>query len=175
MSSVSTIIICTDYQCHMCQLSSSVLTNSAICANNHHLCWLVVSSVQTIIICAHYHHYRSSSSSSVSTSEAFLPRRSSRHPYRRRRPRLIPHRGPAPRGPQEVTSVRCGLSLEGDTALHTPSIAFRHLPPDSARFSYATEGALFISAQLSTDAVSALRKVRVLIRLWKQPSAQART
>ena len=34
-------------------------------------------------------------------------------------------------------------------------------------------GALFISAQLSTDAVSALRKVRVLIRLWKQPSAQA--
>ena len=41
---------------------------------------------------------------------------------------------------------------------HTPSIAFRHLPPNSARFSYATEGALFISAQLSTDAVSALRK-----------------
>ena len=41
--------------------------------------------------------------------------------------------------------------------------------------SYATEGALFISAQLSTDAVSALPKVRVLIRLWKQPSAQART
>ena len=25
---------------------------------------------------------------------------------------------------------------------HTPSIAFRHLPPNSARFSYATEGAL---------------------------------
>ena len=48
---------------------------------------------------------------------------------------------------------------------HTPSIAFRHLPPNSARFSYATEGALFISAQLVTDAVSALRKVRVLIRL----------
>ena len=33
-----------------------------------------------------------------------------------------------------------------------------------ARFSYAAEGALiFISAQLSTDAVSALRKVWVLI------------
>ena len=31
---------------------------------------------------------------------------------------------------------------------HTPSIAFRHIPPNSARFSYATEGALFISAQL---------------------------
>ena len=41
---------------------------------------------------------------------------------------------------------------------HTPSIAHRHLPPNSARFSYTTEGALFISAQLSTDAVSALRK-----------------
>ena len=40
------------------------------------------------------------------------------------------------------------------------------------------EGVLLISAQLSTDAVSAvsaLRKVRVLVRLWKQPSAQART
>ena len=48
---------------------------------------------------------------------------------------------------------------------HTPSIAFGHLPPNSARFGYATEGALFISAQLSTDAVSALRKVRVLIGL----------
>ena len=43
--------------------------------------------------------------------------------------------------------------------------AFRHLPPNSARFSYATEGVLFISAQLSSDAVSALRKVRVLIWL----------
>ena len=56
---------------------------------------------------------------------------------------------------------------------HTPSIAFRHPPPNSARFSYATEGVLFTSAQLSNDAVSALRKV--LVRLWKQPSAQART
>ena len=42
------------------------------------------------------------------------------------------------------------------------SLQFRHLPPNSARFSYATEGALFISAQLSSDAVSALRKVRIL-------------
>ena len=47
--------------------------------------------------------------------------------------------------------------------IHTPSIAFRHLPPNSARFGYDTEGALFISAQLSTDAVSALPKVGVLI------------
>ena len=46
---------------------------------------------------------------------------------------------------------------------HTSSIAFRHLPPNSARFCYATEGALFISAQLSNDAVRVLRKVRVLI------------
>ena len=48
-------------------------------------------------------------------------------------------------------------------AVHTPSTAFRHLPPNSARFSYATEGALFITAQLSSVAVSALRKGRVLI------------
>ena len=49
--------------------------------------------------------------------------------------------------------------------IHTPGIAFRHLLPNSARFSYATERALFISAQLSVDAVSALWKVRVLIGL----------
>ena len=66
-----------------------------------------------------------------------------------------------------VVVVGGGLIL-----FHTPSTAFRHLPPNSARFSYATEGALFISAQLSTDAVSALRKVWVVIRLWKKPSAQ---
>ena len=28
---------------------------------------------------------------------------------------------------------------------HTPSTAFRHLPPNSTRFSYATEGALLVS------------------------------
>ena len=44
---------------------------------------------------------------------------------------------------------------------HTPNTTFRHLPPKSARFIYATEEAHFISAQLSTDAVSALRKVGV--------------
>ena len=57
--------------------------------------------------------------------------------------------------------------------LHTPSIAFRHLPPDSSRTGYATERALFISARLSTDAVSALRKVWVPKRLWKQHNAEA--
>ena len=52
----------------------------------------------------------------------------------------------------------CWFNGEGSAlSLHTPSTAFRHLPPNSARFRYATEGALFISAQLSSDAVSALR------------------
>ena len=80
-------------------------------------------------------------------------------------------------GPNSLyTSPREEREEQGrDRLLYTPSIAFRHLPPNSARFSYATEGALFISAQLSSDAVSALRKVRVPIRLWKQPRAQART
>ena len=64
---------------------------------------------------------------------------------------------------------------EGHVRAHAPSIAFRHLPPNSARIAYATEGALFISAQLSTDTVSALQKVWVLVKLWKQSSAQART
>ena len=52
-----------------------------------------------------------------------------------------------------------GIACCFTTSSHTSSVAFRHLPPNSARFGYATEGALFISAQLSTDAVSALRKV----------------
>ena len=54
-------------------------------------------------------------------------------------------------------------AFKGDRVGHTPNMAFRHLPPDSAIFSYTSEGALFISTQLSTDAVTALRKVRVLI------------
>ena len=40
--------------------------------------------------------------------------------------------------------------------------------PNSARFGYAPDGALFNSVQLSTDAISALRKVWQLIRLCKQ-------
>ena len=55
-----------------------------------------------------------------------------------------------------ASSSKLRASLSG-TFLQTPSIAFRHLPPNSAGFSYATEGALFTSAQLSTDAVSAPR------------------
>ena len=46
----------------------------------------------------------------------------------------------------------------------TLSIAFRHLPASSARIGYATEGAFFISAQLSTDAVGVLRNVWVLLK-----------
>ena len=68
------------------------------------------------------------------------------------------------------TWVGCGNNYNAArplTCTHTPSIAFRHPPPNSARFGYATEGALSISAQLSTDMVSALQKI------WKQPSAQA--
>ena len=67
----------------------------------------------------------------------------------------------------------------GEVQAHTQSITFWHFPPNSARVAYATEGALFISMQLSTNVVSALWKVWVpkwqLIRLWKQPSAQACT
>ena len=48
---------------------------------------------------------------------------------------------------------------DNDWPGHAPNIAFRHLPPNSARFSYATEGALFISAQLSTDAVGTVCRV----------------
>ena len=55
--------------------------------------------------------------------------------------------------------------LKGLGTNHTSSIAFQHIPPNSARFGYATEWALFIPAQLSTDAVSGLQKVWVLIKL----------
>ena len=50
-----------------------------------------------------------------------------------------------------------------------------YLPPNSARIGYAAEGALFISAQQSSDAVSVLRTDWVLIRLWEQSSVEART
>ena len=57
-----------------------------------------------------------------------------------------------------------GGQLGGDRVPHTLwSIAFWHLAPYSCRVGYVTEWALLISAQLSTDGVSALRKVWVLI------------
>ena len=58
----------------------------------------------------------------------------------------------------EYSILPSGLQM-----IHTLSTAFRHLPPNSARFGYATEGALFISTQLSSDADSTLLKVWVLI------------
>ena len=42
--------------------------------------------------------------------------------------------------------VACTNVLVYMCACHTPSIAFRHLPPNSARFGYATEGALYLRA-----------------------------
>ena len=58
---------------------------------------------------------------------------------------------------------------------HSASIAFRHLPPNSASIGYVTAGSFFISVQLFPDAVNALREVWVLIRLWMQHSVKART
>ena len=82
------------------------------------------------------------------------------------------HRFPAPSSQLTLRASLSGTFLQTPPPsiasrhlppTHTPSIAFRHLPPNSARFGYATEGTLFISVQLSSDAVSALRKVPVLI------------
>ena len=64
----------------------------------------------------------------------------------------------------QFASAGCSRTAMIHSTANSPSIAFRHLPPNSARISYDIEGALFISAQLSTDAVSAIRKAWVLIR-----------
>ena len=53
------------------------------------------------------------------------------------------------------------MDVVSHTLSHTPTVSFRHVPPNSARIGYATERALFLSARLATDAVSALRKVWV--------------
>ena len=42
-----------------------------------------------------------------------------------------------------VKGLKNGRELGGSM---TPRLAFRHLPPNSARIAYATEGALFIIA-----------------------------
>ena len=65
----------------------------------------------------------------------------------------------------------CWRQAKAHTVIYI--IAFWHLPPISARNWYATEGAFFMSLQPTTDVVSALRKVWVLIRLWKQHSIKA--
>ena len=69
---------------------------------------------------------------------------------------------------QNLTALRWPYEAYSEYRFPEPS-------PNSARFSYTTKEALFISAQLSIDAVSAIWKNWVLIRLWKQPSAQAHT
>ena len=78
---------------------------------------------------------------------------------------------PPPFSPSLISFM---VSVDVKHHVYLLTYAFQHLPPNSARTGYATKGALFISAQLSTDAVSALRKVWVL-RLWKQHSVQAPT
>ena len=83
-------------------------------------------------------------------------------------------KGAGKRGLERIWKAPTSAGVRGRGS-HIPSTAFRHLPPNSARTGYATEGAFFISAQLSTNAVSALTKVCVLIRLWKKHSAQAPT
>ena len=46
-------------------------------------------------------------------------------------------------------SARTGYATDGAFFISAQLSAFRHLPPNSARIGYATDGALFISAQLS--------------------------
>ena len=54
----------------------------------------------------------------------------------------------------------------GDSLPHAQSITFWHLPPNSVRTGYVTEGAL-ISAQLYSDAVGALQNVWVFNKTVK--------
>ena len=83
---------------------------------------------------------------------------------------------------------------------HTPSIAFRHIPPNCARFRFSValrpqkpsgllglgspgrpprlspnSLALSLCQDMKGHSINALRKVWVLIRLWKQHGVQART
>ena len=66
----------------------------------------------------------------------------------------------------DIYCVVCRPAVHGHRHSLRASLSATFLSPNSARFGYATaEGALFISAQLSTDAASALRKVWTLITL----------
>ena len=60
---------------------------------------------------------------------------------------------------------------ETDDIMHTPSIVFWDHLPNSARIGYATEGALFIFAQLSPNNICAHWKVWVLMQLWMSKHA----
>ena len=63
-----------------------------------------------------------------------------------------------------VLFISAHLSVSRHTQCHTTSLDFWHLPPNSAWTGYATEGDSS-SLQLSTDAVSTLRKVGILMSL----------
>ena len=76
---------------------------------------------------------------------------------------------------QNSTHTNSHMHVRMHTHAHTPSITFQHLSPNSARFGYATEGAFFISMQLFADAFRTLRKVWVLIGLWKPHNTQVPT
>ena len=82
-------------------------------------------------------------------------------------------------GHNEDAGVSCGTS-QGTTNCtyilgHSPSIAFRHLTPNSARIGYATEGAFF-SPRTCPPTLSEppppkkkeKKKGWVIIRLWQQ-------
>ena len=47
----------------------------------------------------------------------------------------------------QFVSVGCARTAMIHSTTNSPSIAFRHLPPNSARISYDIEGALFISQE----------------------------
>ena len=66
-----------------------------------------------------------------------------------------------------VLCIKCSKSISVSTTLfHTLSIAFWHLPPNSARTGYTTERtSLFPRICPPTLSASALRQVLVLIRL----------
>ena len=100
---------------------------------------------------------RNSERGGMYTLRASFPAPSSKHCQN-----WLRHSRGTPLSPRSCLYRRRQRPPKGLYTDHTPSIAFRHLPTNSARFGYATEGALFIYGQLSTGAVSALRKVWVL-------------
>ena len=70
----------------------------------------------------------------------------------------------------QAATVACAKQLDlhrGQKNDYTAEESYseHYIPLNSARSGYATEGELFISAQLSTDTLSALQMFWVLIRL----------
>ena len=82
-----------------------------------------------------------------------------------------PFRFDVSRLPHDETYPWVFTVRRSQVTLATPSIAFRHLPPNLPDLVTPLKPhSLSPRSCPGTDAVSALRKVRVLIRLWKQPS-----